>query len=144
MTPISNARSRTERLQALDTSVLARFLLGDDSRQFKIAVGLVSEPFWVPQTVLLELGWVLFKALGLPRETVAAMIEQLVRLETGQIENAVGIEWALSRFRDGADWADMIHLAASEGQAVGFATFDQKLARYAGDNPPVLVQTLRA
>jgi predicted nucleic-acid-binding protein len=131
-------------LHSLDTSVLARFLLGDDSRQFKIAEGLLSEPFWVPQTVLLELGWVLFKALGLPRETVAELIEQIVSLETGQIENAAGIEWALSRFRDGADWADMIHLAASEGQALDFATFDHKLARYAGDNPPVPVQTLCA
>jgi predicted nucleic-acid-binding protein len=130
-------------LRSLDTSVLARFLLGDDTIQFQMAAKLVSDPFWVPQTVWLELGWVLFKALGLPRETVADLLQQLVSLETGQFENAPGIEWALSRFRNGADWADMIHLAASEGQAAGFATFDLRLARGAGDSPPIPVETLR-
>jgi predicted nucleic-acid-binding protein len=131
-------------LRSLDTSVLARFLLGDDTNQFEMAARLVRDPFWVPLTVWLELGWVLFKALNLPRETVADMLQQIVSLETGQFENAPGIEWALSRFRDGADWADMIHLAASEGQAAGFATFDRKLARDAGGSPPIPVETLRA
>ena len=46
---------------ALDTNVLARYLLTDDRKQAKIATALLEgqEQFTAPPTVILELVWVL-------------------------------------------------------------------------------------
>jgi predicted nucleic-acid-binding protein len=127
-------------LRSLDTAILARLLLRDDAAQFEIAKQLVGEPFWIAQTVLLELGWVLFKAVGLSRDVVASLLEQLLALESAHVESAEGFVWALSRFREGADWADMVHLVASAGQAAGFATLDRKLGKQAGPRTPLPVE----
>lgn len=46
---------------ALDTNILARYLLGDEPAQAKAAATLLAEEkdFTVPPTVMLELVWVL-------------------------------------------------------------------------------------
>ena len=129
-------------MRALDTSVLARWLLNDDPKQSAIAEQLLAQRVWVSQTVMLELGWVLFKALQLPRPVVAAMLQQIVDLDTADVENSDALDWAISRFRRGADWADMVHIAACPGEASQFATFDRRLERQAGTSPPTPVEIL--
>ena len=42
----------------------------------------------------------------------------------------------------GADWADMMHIVAATGAAPVFATFDKAIARKAGGESPVPVETL--
>ena len=126
-------------MRALDTNVLARWLLYDDPVQSAIAQRAVSEPFWVSQTVLLELGWVLFKALKLPRATVAGMLRQIVDLDAAEVENDAALVWAIERFERGADWADVVHIAACASEVVEFVTFDRALARKAGKGAPVQV-----
>lgn len=130
-------------MQALDTSVLARLVLGDDPVQVDLARKAVENPGLVTHSVLLELGWVLFKALKLPRETVAAMLEQIIAMETLLIENQQQLEWAIERFRRGADWADMVHLASCSADAQAFLTFDLKLQKQAGTAAPTAIRTLR-
>ena len=105
-------------MRALDTSVLARWLLNDDPKQSAIAEQVLAQRVWVSQTVMLELGWVLFKALQLPRPVVAAMLQQIVELDTVEVENCDALDWAISRFQRGADWADMIHIAADRKSVV--------------------------
>ncbi len=51
------------------------------------------------------------------------------------------VHWAIGRSAKGADIADMIHIAASRHQAA-FATFDRGVARAAGPDSPVPVETL--
>jgi predicted nucleic-acid-binding protein len=129
-------------LRSLDTNVLARWLLGDDAAQCAVAARILAEPCWISHTMLVELGWVLNKSLGLSRDVVAAMIGQVLSLETVQCANRTGLEWALGRYADGADWADMVHLVSSSHEATCFATFDQALGVRAGSDSPLAVATL--
>lgn len=102
----------------------------------------MQDSVWIPITVLLELGWLLDKPMGLPRKTVAAMMLQLLNVETAIIEHRQLLRWILDRYLAGADWADMIHLATIENKAELFTTFDKALARKAGQNTPVPIETL--
>ena len=129
-------------MRAIDTNVLARWLLGDDPEQARLATRVMQDSVWIPITVLLELGWLLDKPMGLPRKTVAAMMLQLLNVETAIIEHRQLLRWILDRYLAGADWADMIHLATIENKAELFTTFDKALARKAGQNTPVPIETL--
>lgn len=117
-------------------------MLGDDPVQARIAEEVLGEPVWIPLTVMLELGWMLDKPLGLPRATVAAILRQVLNLETAAVERSEHLYWALDRYLAGGDWADMIHLAAVAGNADSFATFDGGIARKAGRKAPLPVETL--
>lgn len=131
-------------MRSLDTNVLARWLLGDDPAQAEVAERIITEPVRVSHTVLLELGWVLHRALGLPRETVADMMDQVLNLDTVTIEHAEQLPWAIARYRQGADWGDVMHLVVTPEDGNTFTTFDRKLARRAGADAPLAIETLRA
>lgn len=130
-------------MRAVDTNVLARWVLGDDVEQAGLAERVMADPVWIPQTVLLELGWMLDKPIGLPRATVAAMLRRVLNLETAVVEGRPLLLWALGRYADGADWADMVHLAAIGENAESFVTLDLALARKAGSDCPIRIETLR-
>ncbi|PXW70066.1 putative nucleic-acid-binding protein [Blastomonas natatoria] len=130
-------------MQILDTNVLARWLLNDDPVQAQIADDAATQPFLLIWTVFTELGWVLEKAAGVPRPIVAQMMEQLLTFDNAHMENAAAVEWAIERYRLGADWADMMHLAAAPVDADSFVTFDKKLARQAGEASPLPVKLLK-
>jgi predicted nucleic-acid-binding protein len=126
---------------ALDTNVLARWILQDDTEQADIAEAILAGPCWVGTTVMLELGWVLLNTAKLPRAAVFGSLTVLLAMPTLQIERHREIRWALSRFKAGGDLADMVHLAAV-AKVDQFATFDQKLARMAGSEAPVPIIAL--
>lgn len=130
-------------MRALDTNVLARWVLNDDPVQSPVAAIAVGEPFLVHWTVFTELGWVLEKAIGLQRPIVASLLEQLISLETAFTENSAALAWALVQYRAGADWADMMHLASASIDATSFVTFDLRLERQAGEKSPLPIATLR-
>jgi predicted nucleic-acid-binding protein len=130
---------------ALDTSVLARLLIGDDPAQLVLAQQLVSEnDCLVSWSVLVELCWVMERSANLPRIKVAAALRLLQGMDGVTFLSDDGFDWALARYEDGADFADMIHLVAAQDGSQEFATFDRKLARQAGANTPISVRTLRA
>lgn len=118
-------------------------MLNDDVQQSAAAQQLVEQRFWLSHTVLLELGWVLFKALKLPRKVTADMLQQLIDLETVELENYDGLDWAIGQFRRGADWADMAHIAACPRDVSHFVSFDRKFAQKAGAKSPLKVEVLR-
>lgn len=130
------------RVRAVDTNVLARWLLGDDPAQSALAIQILREPAYVSLTVLTELGWVLEKSLKIPRPIVAGMLHKVVEVENVQVEQCNSVLWAIDRFLQGADWADMMHIVAATGAAPVFATFDKAIARKAGSESPVPVETL--
>jgi predicted nucleic-acid-binding protein len=129
-------------LRALDTNVLARWVLGDDPVQAKLAEAALREPCYVSLSVMVELGWVLGKSLNLPRATVAAMLDRVLRLDTVTAEESARLDWALERYRAGADWADAVHLVATARKAQLFITFDATLARKLGKSSPIPVDLL--
>uniref|UniRef100_UPI0035CB5E44 type II toxin-antitoxin system VapC family toxin n=1 Tax=uncultured Sphingomonas sp. TaxID=158754 RepID=UPI0035CB5E44 len=129
-------------MKSLDTNILARLILADDPAQAIIAVRLLAEPVWVTTTVWLELGWLLGKKLALDREMVCEALGTLLAIETVHSDNRDGLLWAIERYRAGADWADVVHLVMSRGVGSAFATFDRRIARFAGEGSPLPIETL--
>jgi predicted nucleic-acid-binding protein len=113
----------------------------DDPDQAERARVIVQEDFQVPATVLVETDWVLRSFYGWSRAQRAAGFKILLDMPSAvSIPRRAG--WAVDRMAAGADFADMMHVAASEG-ASSFATFDSKLARRVGADVPIPVETLR-
>lgn len=125
---------------AVDTCILARWILRDDPEQFLAAQAIVEEPFIVTLPVLLELGWVIGTRAGQPRAAVVAAMSGILQLDTAHVVEEAGIAWAIDRYGDGADWGDVINIVASATTASAFLTFDRKLARRAGRDAPLPVR----
>lgn len=129
-------------MKSVDTNLLVRFVLQDDERQANIAREILAEHCFAPATVFLELAWVVQSRGGADRKATARTLHTLLELPTLAVERADQVRWAIDRFVEGADLADMLHLIAS-AQTDAFVTFDRSLARLAGRDTPVPVETLR-
>lgn len=117
-----------------------RLLVNDDPRQVTAAKAIVSRDFALLPSVVLETAWVLGSRYEWPRARIAEALAALVDLPTLR-EAPPGIGWVIERFASGADFADMVHLAAA-GSAEAFVTFDRRLAKAAGPDTPVPIETL--
>jgi len=116
---------------AVDTNVLVRYLVEDDSAQTARAAKLIqSRPVWVSKTVLLETAWVLGSSYEFPAESVVRGLRGLLSLPTVSVEDESSVAQALDWAEQGLDVADALHLA-SAGSSMPFATFDQSLVRRA-------------
>lgn len=126
-------------MQAFDTNVLVRVLIGDDPRQTPVAEEAFlrharGEGVFVSQVVLAELGWVLRSGYGLSRAQVHERLARLVRTRGVFVEAVQVTLDALERYRNGsADLADLLILGrAAQEQATPLLTFDCKLAHEDG------------
>jgi len=124
---------------ALDTNVLARFLVQDEPKQGQAASDLVdglteSEPGYICREVIVELVWVLERAYKMPRNQIAQAIEGLLASRELVVEDADCVGLALSRYSTGgAGFSDrMILLASVDAECACLVTFDKTLARDSG------------
>jgi len=128
-------------LIALDTNILARYLLDDEPAQARAARRLLADAkaeYWIPISVVLELAWVLRKSDS-PRAIVIEKLRELLSLRNVRPQNSDFVFQALRWAAQGMDLADALHLVLS-GKAERFATFDEALvkqARKLGVQPPV-------
>ena len=130
---------------ALDTSVLARYILDDSPLERAAAERLISSnDCCVSWSVLIELCWVLESNARLAREQVAESLAAIADSDFIAVPDDAALAWAVDRYSNGADFADMIHLASAMSGSREFACFDRKLSRQAGPNTPIPVKTLRA
>lgn len=129
-------------MKAVDTNIIARFVLGDDPAQARMAATILGDPVWISLSVWLELGWVLGKRLGIERGIAADMLATILSINTVHTPDPVGLSWAIERYRTGADWGDMVHLLAAGGIAERFVTFDRAIVTQAGVSPPLPIETL--
>lgn len=126
---------------ALDTNILARYLLDDEPEQARAARRLLAEAkaeYWIPVTVVLELAWVLRKS-DAPRTVIMGRMRDLLSLRNVRAQNADLVFQALHWSTQGMELADALHLVLS-GKAERFATFDEALvkqARKLGIHPTV-------
>jgi predicted nucleic-acid-binding protein len=111
-------------LKSVDTNVLVRFILGDDPSQSAHAEAIVKEGVFVSITVLLELGWVLGSRYGLARKQLSETLEALLDVPGITVADEPAIRDAIVSHATGADFADALHLAASQGTEA-FVTFDK-------------------
>lgn len=116
---------------ALDTNILARYLLKDDAQQFAIAERILNgqEKCTAPATVMLELVWVL-ESTDLNRDTIAHGLRALIGLPSFNPHDMTALYRALGWYEEGMDFGDAIHLALSAGDDK-FVTFDERFAKRA-------------
>ncbi|KQS03957.1 hypothetical protein ASG11_06590 [Sphingomonas sp. Leaf357] len=127
---------------AVDTNVILRLVLDDDDAQVAAARALMLRaPLFVSLSVLLETGWVLQSRYRFPRAEVADALQLVVNLNGVIVARLPIVLWAIGRYREGADLADMIHLA-SAAKIGAFATFDRGIEAKSGTGAPIEIETL--
>jgi len=124
-------------MKGIDTNVLVRYLVQDDTQQSAKATQFIEQsctpenPCLVGHIVLAELVWVLSANYGQTREAIAVIIRRL--LEAGEIDILdSSVVWkSLRDYRaSNVDFAD--HLIARQNESKGCTstlTFDKKAAR---------------
>ena len=132
-------------MRAVDTNILARFYLRDDAVQGRIAARvLAAGDVFIPKTVVLELEWVLQYVAEQSERKVIECLAHLIALPGITVEDRDEIEAALSHCRNGIDFADALHLAASSACSELLTFDDRGYARRARKlrlKPAVLVPT---
>lgn len=127
-------------MASLDTNVLVRFLVEDDSGQLAAARSLIrrciaaGESLYVPVTVALELEWVLRSSFGFDKAAIVRLLSSLLATSELRFESEPAVELALLHFSQGApDFSDCLHvaLAAQAGEAPLW-TFDKAASRIEG------------
>lgn len=127
---------------AVDTNILLRLVLDDDDAQLGAVRALMArDTLFVSLGVLLETGWVLLSRYRLSRGDVADTLVLIASLEGVVVARPALALWAIERYREGADLADMLHLV-SAAKIGAFATFDRRIARHAAAGAPVAIETL--
>jgi predicted nucleic-acid-binding protein len=97
---------------AVDTNILLCIATHDDPHQLAIALDAIGEtPLWISVTVLLETQWVLRSRYQWASEAIVAFFNNLLAVTTVQFEDENKVSLALSWVRQGADFADALHLA---------------------------------
>lgn len=116
---------------ALDTNILARYLLKDDVQQFAIAERILNgrEKCTAPATVMLELVWVL-ESTDLNRDAIVHGMRALMGLHSFNPRDVAALYRAIGWYEDGMDFGDAIHLALS-AEDERFATFDERFVKRA-------------
>ena len=124
---------------ALDTSVIVRYLVGDDAAQAAAARALMDrltpdDPGFVCREVAIEVAWVLERSYRFARARVAATLIDLAASDSLVVENADDVAAAAYRYgQGGPGFSDLMILAAAErAGATPLCTFDRKLAQTAG------------
>ena len=116
---------------ALDTNLLARLLLQDDAAHHARVKTLLEsdQVFTAPVTVFLELVWVL-EANDCAPTDIERGLNLLLGLNNFKPPQAGAVQAALSRYAQGMDFADALHLALSTSDDA-FMTFDKAFVRKA-------------
>jgi len=128
-------------VRAVDTNVLARYYLRDDPAQARLAEKILSAgDVFVPKTVVLELEWVLRSVAEQPANKVTDCLAHLIALPGITVEDHEQVETALRYCREGVDFADALHHAASHACREMLTFDDRRYVRRAarlGLKPPV-------
>jgi predicted nucleic-acid-binding protein len=111
-----------------DTNVLLRFVVGDDSEQYKLALDTMekAEAVAVTNHALCEMAWVLRTRYGVSRPAIAATIQRLLDTRNILLDSAA-VNAGLATLEASADFADGV--IAFEGAWLGgetFVSFDKK------------------
>ena len=128
-------------MRSVDTNVVVRFLLSDDTDQSLIAERVLSEGAFISLTVLLETSWLLGSRYKLNSTQIVDLVNVLRAHVAIQIEGEEWLDWLLNSFVQGLDFADLIHLIASKNFQ-SFATFDRDIGHFVQSGAPVMVEIL--
>jgi len=127
-------------MPSLDTNVLIRYVVQDDSGQLAAAKRLIArcvaegQTLFIPVTVTLELECVLRASFGYEKDNVLRALSNLFSAAELTFESERALEVALQLYREGStDFADCLHIAlASEAGERPLWTFDKGAAKVIG------------
>lgn len=127
-------------MPALDTNVLVRYIVEDDSAQLAAAQRLIrkcvseQQTLFVPLTVTLELQWVLRFNFGYGKPDTIRVLSDLFSAAELSFESEQALEVALELYRSSAaDFADCLHIAlAAQAGEQPLWTFDKAAAKVRG------------
>lgn len=127
-------------MAALDTNVLVRWLVNDNSQQCD-AISLVlssavakDERLFVAITVLLETEWVLRSRYEFDKNSVIGALDALLSVSEFEFQHEPALEQALWNFKGAGapDFADCLHVALVGQAGRGpLLTFDKKASKLA-------------
>jgi len=122
-------------MPAVDTNVLVRLIVRDDSKQVRSAEAFVRDGAWVSLLALAETTWVLGSAYGLDADRIASGIEMLLDHKQLVLEARATVAAALASFRRhpklGFSDCLMVEAARAAGH-LPLGTFDKDLSKVDG------------
>jgi len=122
-------------VDAIDTNILVRYIVGDDSTQLEKAVSLIEsgEPKLINPVVLVELSWVLRSVYSLSRQTIVDTLQMIGSCGYFFYKRPRPIKIAIEHYIDGYDFADalIVGINNDDGATTTF-TYDKKAAGMEG------------
>ncbi len=125
-------------MNAVDTNILVRFLVGDDKKQAQIVYKLFknaetkNEELFVPLVVVLELIWVLESAYSIKRDEIINAIADLLTMPILSFEHGEALQrFIIAAPKSNYDLSNLLiaHSAKNSGCKASY-TFDKKAAKY--------------
>ena len=123
---------------ALDTNILVRYLAQDDPRQSAAATRLIESlgpqrRAYLSLVTILETVWVMEGRYGASRREVRSILEDLLKQDAFEIQEADGLRDALGHFaRPSVDLHDALILCLAQQRKAKVLTFDRKAAKHLG------------
>ena len=120
----------------LDTNILLRFIVQDDSQQAKQAKELIfsKEILFISNTVIAETIWSLRRCYQWERTEIVILLDTLLTIGNFAFEDKASISHATWAYRNGGDWSDhLIQAQCQKHHCTSLATFDRKLAQFYPD-----------
>lgn len=122
-------------MRAVDTNVLVRLVVRDDSQQVQAAEKFIARGAWVSQLVLAETIWVLDAVYGRTAEQIASAVDMLLNHKELTLQDSDAVTSALESFRKrpAVGFSDclVVEIARKAGH-VPLGTFDRDLAKLDG------------
>jgi predicted nucleic-acid-binding protein len=117
---------------AVDTNVLVRLVVRDDSNQVRAAEDFVAKGAWVSHLVLAETIWVLDSVFDLSREKVVLAVEMLLNHRDLTLQDPDVVAEALGHYRErtkvGFSDCLVLEIARKAGH-LPIATFDRDFGK---------------
>jgi predicted nucleic-acid-binding protein len=126
-------------MRGIDTNILLRFLLQDDSEQAAKATRFINgectstDPGLINHIVLCELVWVLESSYRFPRRRILNVLDDILRAEQLKIDQREEVRAAILEYQEGADFPDsLIGIVNLRLGCDDTLTFDRKAAQRSG------------
>jgi predicted nucleic-acid-binding protein len=125
---------------AVDTNIVIRLLTQDDKKQYHSSLKLFQEEqIFIPDTVILEIEWVLRFAYDFEPKQVCDALKMLFGLPNVHLTDKFLIAQAIEWHEKGLDFADSFHLSLSQDIPT-LKTFDEQFIKKSKDLSKCAVQ----